>query len=232
MHIIPAILPETFEELALHARAVVGVAEGVQLDVCDGIFVPHRSWPYQSMPDPDFEAILREEKGLPEWQKLNYEVDLMVGEPAEAVRQWILAGASRVVLHLESSPTLLQKLIDLRAAYGGAPDTPTGIMFGVALQNETPLEELIPFVSHADFVQLMGIARIGFQGEPFDERVLPRIAQLRAAYPELILSIDGAVDAQTAPRLIAAGASRLVVGSYLSEGSAKERVVYLESLFT
>ena len=231
MHIVPAILPETFEELQFHARQAAKVAECVQLDICDGIFVPHRSWPFQSQPDPDFDALMQEEQGLPEWQKLNYEVDLMVSDPAEVAKQWIMVGASRVVLHIESSPTALSILQELRAAYGGAPDSPTNILFGVALQNETPLERLYPFLPHADFVQLMGIPRLGFQGEPFDERVLPRISQLRETHPELIISVDGAVDADTAPRLIEAGASRLVVGSYLFEGSVAERVAHLESLF-
>lgn len=232
MHIIPAILPETFEALQLEARQAAKVAECVQVDVCDGVFVPHRSWPFQSQPDPDFDALMQEEQGLPEWQKLNYEVDLMVSDPAEVARKWIMVGASRVVLHIESSPTSLSILQELRAAYGGAPDSPTNIVFGVSLQNETPLETLYPFLPHADFVQLMGISRIGFQGEPFDGRVLERITQLRERYPALIISVDGAVDADTAPRLIKAGASRLVVGSYLSEGSMPERVAHLESLFT
>jgi ribulose-phosphate 3-epimerase len=59
----------------------------------------------------------------------------------------------------------------------------------------------------------MGIARIGSQGNPFDERVLERIRALKSLYPDLEVSIDGSVRAETLPSLIEAGATRFAVGS-------------------
>ena len=61
----------------------------------------------------------------------------------------------------------------------------------------------------------MGIEHDGFQGEAFDERVLDQIKKLRAKYPELSISVDGAVNEQTAQLLLKAGANRLVMGSTL-----------------
>ena len=53
-----------------------------------------------------------------------------------------------------------------------------------------------------------GIEKVGFQGEAFDERVLKQIIDLRLKYPELIISVDGAVNEETAPKLLEAGANR------------------------
>ena len=59
----------------------------------------------------------------------------------------------------------------------------------------------------------MGIAKIGSQGQPFDERVLERVRVLRAEYPELTISIDGSVNVETVVLLSQAGADRFVSGS-------------------
>jgi ribulose-phosphate 3-epimerase len=64
-----------------------------------------------------------------------------------------------------------------------------------------------------DYVELMGIDEIGRQGQPFDERVLQRIRDIKAKYPDLEVSIDGSVNEDTLPRLKEAGADRFVVGS-------------------
>ena len=65
----------------------------------------------------------------------------------------------------------------------------------------------------------MGIARIGFQGEPFDERVIEKIKEIKKHYPEMIVSVDGGVSLENAQALIEAGATRLVSGSAIFEDS-------------
>jgi ribulose-phosphate 3-epimerase len=59
----------------------------------------------------------------------------------------------------------------------------------------------------------MGIARIGYQGEKFDERVLDRVKYLREANKDVIIGVDGGVSLKTAPQLLSLGATRLVSGS-------------------
>ena len=77
----------------------------------------------------------------------------------------------------------------------------------------------------------MGIEHIGAQGEPFDERVLSQIKSLRVLYPELIISVDGSVNEETAPLLVQAGANRLVVGSALMKSfDMRETMRELESI--
>ena len=86
-----------------------------------------------------------------------------------------------------------------------------------SLKIDTPLEAIDSFAHEIQSVQLMGIAEIGAQGQPFDARVIPRVETLHARYPHLTISVDGGVNKENAEQLAAAGAARLVVGSALSE---------------
>ena len=97
---------------------------------------------------------------------------------------------------------------------------------GVSLLNDTPLSAIMPFLDRVDYVQLMGIARIGSQGAPFDRRVLDRIRTLRTTSPDIPISIDGAVREETIGQLAAAGAERFVVGSAIFAAASPHRAYH------
>lgn len=218
MEIIPAVLPETFEDLEGTLSRLSGVAPLVQIDVVDGIFAPNRSWPYSNM--PSFEPIAAGEKGLPLWEEFEFEVDIMAARVEKSVTHWLSAGASRIIIHVESQDTT-QAVVALQGERGGA----LGLQVGLALSIETPLSALEAYAGMFDYVQLMGIARIGFQGETLDERVYERIASLRALHPDGTIQIDGGVKLENAPRLKDVGANRLVAGSAIL-GASNPRVAY------
>ena len=69
--IIPAILPRDYDDLKNKIALVRGVVNIVQIDICDGSFVPSQSWPYTHgniEADPHFNKILNETEGLPFWE--------------------------------------------------------------------------------------------------------------------------------------------------------------------
>ena len=72
---------------------------------------------------------------------------------------------------------------------------------------------LEPFEAQFDYVQVMGIAKVGFQGQPFDVHALHLLERLRLRYPSLPLQIDGGVTLENAHQLAKVGATGLVVGS-------------------
>lgn len=206
IEIIPAIMPKDYEHLDEMMSLFVGVVPLVQLDIMDGKFVPERTWPYSR--DPHFEAISKEEEGMPRWEEIDFEADLMISDPELAVPKWVSAGANRVIVHVES----MKDFEVIRAA------VPEGMIeLGLAINNDTPLSMLDPYLDRIDFVQCMGIAQIGFQGQPFDERVVERVRTLRAMKPEMPISVDGSVNFDTARILADAGATRLVSGSAILE---------------
>jgi len=228
--IIPAIMPQSFADLEEKVARVVSHVKNVQLDIMDGDFVPEKTWPYLG-DILDFQKLIKEDMGLPEWEKINYEIDLMVSVPDRDAFEWITAGASRIIIHLESHPDVAGIINRIRQEYGRPLESPTAPEIGVALNLDTPIEQIYEFIPLVDFVQLMGIAEIGYQSQPFDNRVLERIKILRKKYPELIMSVDGAVNAETAPLLIEAGVNRLVSGSYIfNSGDIKEAIENLKQM--
>jgi ribulose-phosphate 3-epimerase len=219
--IIPAILPTDLDDLREKMARISGLAPIVQIDVCDGKFVPSKTWPYVKGGMDEFTKIIEEDEGFPFWDSLDLEIDLMVRNPEEVVRDWIKAGAKRLVFHLESAPRIIETIEELRAEYGTAKDEIFGLEIGIALDIRTPNEEVFEALdlidqdgdSIIDFVQFMGIENVGFQGQELDDRVLEKISDLRNLYPNIHISVDGGVNFDNASDLISAGATRLVSGS-------------------
>lgn len=195
--IVPAIIPQSLRDLRTQL-ARVPFAPMVQIDVVDGQLVPDISWPYRGeVPHFDLDRLPKEPV---------IEVDLMVADPLRAAHDWLAVGASQLVFHLESlTPRMIEEVFTLRDTHH--------ISVGFSCNNDLPVAALTRHVDWIDYVQLMGIAEIGSQGQPFDERVLSRIAALRQEHPELLISIDGSVNKDTLPKLKAAGANRFVAGS-------------------
>lgn len=215
--ILPALLVQDSASLTVALEGFRGIAPVVQIDAVDGRFAKNTTWPYR---EPGLLARLaREEEGLPLWREFQFEIDLMATPAQHDARSFVEAGASRMVIHRESfdSREALQELQEFR---GGA----LGLEVGLAYAPDTALD-IEAHEGLFDFVQCMGIARVGFQGEPFDPRVLERVRDLRSRYPELPLQVDGAVDLERAQALTAAGATRLAVGSFLL-GASDRKATY------
>lgn len=230
MEIIPAILPAHFAELEQKVAQVraASIAEltTIQIDICDGKYTPVATWPYRK-PDQSFEAILREERGLPGWEDFDFEIDLMVCEPEKLVADWLTAGASRIIIHLDAlSADTAVGLAEL----GRIIDSTRGLVeIGIAVGVETSSEKIVAvatkYKDDISVVQCMGIARAGFQGQSFDERVMAKIAEVKALFPGVPVSVDGGVSLDTVGRLAEAGVARVVAGSAIFEGgSVKENI--------
>lgn len=216
VEIIPAIIPKSFSHLNEKMSLVSEIVPIVQIDVMDGVFVPEKSWPYIKNPDPDFTSILKEENGFPFWETIDFEVDMMISNPKENWEKWLTAGAKRIIVHVESTKNLKNFFETVKRDLP-SEDSLLYTEIGVAINIDTPNEEIYPLLTSVDFVQFMGIAKIGFQGQPFDERVLAKISDLRGKYPNVTISVDGGVNKENAVSLVKAGASRLVVGSAIFE---------------
>ena len=232
--IIPAILPKDLDDLRDKMAQVSGLAPIVQIDVCDGKFVPSKSWPYVKGGMDEFARIIAEDEGFPFWDSLDIEIDLMVRHPEEVIESWIRAGAKRLVIHIESTPKTLEIIEKLRDEYGTAKDEAFGLEIGVALDIKTPNEEVYEILdlvdeegdSIIDFVQFMGIDKVGFQGQEFDDQVLEKISDMRNLYPNTAISVDGGVNFDNAADLISAGATRLISGSAVFESGDIAKAIH------
>lgn len=129
---------------------------------------------------------------------IGFEVHLMVGEPERIVEKWVSRGAKNIVVHEFS-----QKIKDLKGQ----------TQIGLAVELDTPLEEVFPLIPKVDFVHLMSIAQIGAQGRPLDEKIFDRIKKVRERFPQLTIGVDGGVKHTNFEMLKNLGANKFVVGS-------------------
>ena len=223
--IIPAIIPKNFEDLEEKMSNVLKLVPIVQVDVLDGSLVSARSWPYQSPSKRDtfFDSIIKEEQGFPFWRDLEFEAHLMVREPERIIGDWIIAGASRIIIQLEGVSDF-QKSFEAIAGR---------VSLGVAVALDTPESALAVVAGQVEVIQCMGwnFSHLGFQGRPFDERTIDKVKQLRQKYPKHIISVDGGVNLENAPKLLSAGSERLVVGSALwQNGTLRENLAKFKKL--
>lgn len=203
--IIPAVLPQDYADLVSKLGHIRGTERLVQIDVCDGQFVNSVTFPFSRGDDAYWTRIVHEDEGLPLWQEFDFEVDLMVKEPAIMARQWFQAGATRIILHVGSTKNLIPLIEELAPL----------VEVGIALPSSVEVEEYTEALAKVAFVQVMGISRIGFQGEAFDKRCLETISSVRALYPALPIHVDGGVSPDTVALLVKAGATHLISGSFI-----------------
>jgi len=219
VEIIPALMSKDFSELREQLERFVGIVDTVQLDIMDGVFVPEKSWPYNETEDA-LKPFVEGKEEFPFSNDISHEVDLMVANPEKEVFRWMCVGTKRLIFHIESVDNIACKeliaTVGSNNSYDIVGDDRSFVQrveLGVALNIETPNKNIEAVLPNVDFIQCMGIAKIGYQGQPFDERAIQKIKDLREVYPDVIISVDGGVNLETAPKLIEAGANRLVSGS-------------------
>ncbi|MDD3694286.1 MAG: hypothetical protein PHC89_02750 [Candidatus Pacebacteria bacterium] len=225
--IIPAIMPEYFEDISELVFLVRNKVKSVQLDIMDGKYVPEKTWPF---PDSGhfLSKIRSEEEFFPFWEEIDYELDLMIARPEEQLDTWLYLGASRIIFHFASVHDW-EKIKTIDEGFRNF------ISLGIAVTIHDDLDAVFELIDggHCDFVQVMGIAHIGYQGEPFEELSLGVIKKIRERYPDLIISVDGGVSLESIPSLLDAGIDRFVSGSgVFGEGSVEENLVELEALIS
>jgi pentose-5-phosphate-3-epimerase len=185
--VVPALLVHSAAQLQDGLERLRGTAPWVQVDLVGKNY-------------------LHGQESFPCWEEFNFEADMMLPDPAAEVEAVVALGAARVVVHAgEDAREALELLQKYREG-----DFSVGV--GVALHPDDSLDILKQFEGLYDFVQVMGIAHEGKQGEQGDERAIALVRELRATHPALLIQVDGAV----APRVkefVEAGASRLVIGS-------------------
>jgi len=215
VEIIPAVMPATLAELEEKATLIRGLVKTMHLDVMDGTMTNPMNWPFTQGGLQELEMMSTGASSLPFWRELDYEVDLMIKNAEDTVGDWVNTGFRRIILHYEFAPKISSVIKEWKGV----------VELGVAVGVDTPIQEIYPLIDQGiDFVQIMGIYQIGFQGNPFDQRALEKMEILRAAYPKVIISVDGSVNKDTAPKVIKAGANRLVIGSALFKYKLDEKM--------
>ncbi len=231
MTITPAILEQSFDAILEAAHRVKGTAASVQIDVIDGVYATNATWPFLADKHADTggakvgDLVHVSEKQLADKAECLYgldmpfELDLMIQNPEDSLGVWLLTDATRLIIHRTSTQYISYCIHRVK-------DDGREVYLGLTA-NDT-LEGVSSALDMVDGVQCMGIAEIGKQGEPYNERIETLIAEIHAAYPSLPIQVDGGVSAQTMPRLLEVGVTQFAAGSALFQGDVKENFTTLQ----
>lgn len=209
--IAPSILAADFANLQRDVE-MINKSEGdwIHVDIMDGRFVPNISFGFPVI------------KAIKKHAKKPLDVHLMIVEPDKYLKEFKDAGAYSITVHYEVCPNLHRTVQAIKEL---------GCKACVALNPHTTVSLLEDIITDLDMVLIMSV-NPGFGGQKFIPNTYKKLADIKALKrrynPELLIEVDGGVDATNAAKLIEAGADVLVAGS--SVFSAKDPLAAIAAL--
>lgn len=203
-------------------RIIKAKIPAIHFDVMDNNFVPNLSFGPKILSD-----VVNYVKN----KHIDVDCHLMVAikkkvKVKDFLQPFIIEGVNSITLHYEAlTKKQLLEFINW--------DNP-GFKKGLALNPNSSVTKVFPFVEKLDFVLIMSVTP-GFGKQTFIDNSYKKIQDLRqylkTKNKQLLIGVDGGINDNTAKICLSAGANYLVSGSYLlnSDNSIKKQLEKLLS---
>jgi len=193
--IVPAILTDNFTAFKEQLAKISAHFSSVQIDVLDGIFLPNKTFSERA-----------------ELKNLNseayFELHLMVKNPLAEIAKWEKVDSiTSAVFHIEAEVDAAECLRVIKQR---------GWKAGIAINPETPLKKVLPYVNMADEILFMTV-HPGQQGAAFILEVLEKIKEFKKMNTGVVCSADGGINKTDIKDVAAAGVEKMYIGSALTK---------------
>ena len=172
-------------------------ADYIHVDIMDGKFVENKTWTYGEV------------KKIVSYSKLPLDVHLMVEKPERYIEDYAMLNTSYLTFHIEAVQDINQMIESIKDY---------GLKVGIAINPETPVDKLFPYLKYIDQVLVMGV-HPGKSGQSFIENTPERIKKIKDEIINqginTIVSVDGGVNNETGLLCKEAGVDMLVSATYL-----------------
>lgn len=182
-------------------------ADWFHLDVMDGVFVPNITF---GSPVLDI---------FKNYAKKPLDIHLMIVNPENYIDKFSSYNPDIITIHMEAVndiSAVLKKIKNLN------------IKAGLAINPDTPIKNLEPYLNEIDMVCLMGVFP-GFSGQKFINKTNSRLRDLKnlieSKKSKVLIQIDGGVDLSNVKELSRLGADILVSGSCIFKSKNPSKII-------